>query len=69
MPVTVAPLPAERLGTAEEIFITSTAGGIMPVGRIDDAPIGNGKPGAFTTRLTELYWNKHFDPAWTTAVD
>ncbi len=69
MPVTVAPLPAERLSTAEEIFITSTAGGIMPVGKIDGVAVGDGKSGAFTTRLTELYWDKHFDPAWTTAVD
>ena len=69
MPVTVAPLPAERLSTAEEVFITSTAGGIMPVGRVDGEAVGGGRPGPFTTRLTELYWDKHFDPAWTTAVD
>ncbi len=62
-------VPAERLSTAEEVFITSTAGGIMPVGMIDGAPVGDGKPGAFTTRLTALYWDKHKDPAWTTAVD
>ena len=69
MPVTVAPLPAERLNTAEEVFITSTAGGIMPVGMIDGVAVGDGKPGAFTKRLTALYWDKHKDPAWTTAVD
>jgi branched-chain amino acid aminotransferase len=69
VPVTVAPLPAERLRTAEEVFITSTAGGIMPVGKIDGAPVGDGKPGPFTTRLTALYWDKHRDPAWTTPID
>ncbi len=58
-----------EFGMAEEIFITSTAGGIMPVGVVDGAPIGDGKPGPFTTRLTALYWDKHKDPAWTTAVD
>ncbi len=40
----------------------------MPVGQIDGAAVGTGKPGAFTTRLTALYWDKHGDPAWTTAV-
>jgi branched-chain amino acid aminotransferase len=69
MPVTVAPMPAERLSSAEEVFITSTAGGIMPVGRIDGQAVGDGKPGPFTTRLTKLYWAKHSEPAWTTAVD
>jgi branched-subunit amino acid aminotransferase/4-amino-4-deoxychorismate lyase len=57
------------LSTAEEVFITSTAGGIMPVGRIDGQAVGDGRPGAFTTRLTALYWAKHEDPAWTTTVD
>ncbi len=38
MPVTVAPLPVTRLRAAHEVFITSTAGGITPVTRIDGAP-------------------------------
>jgi len=38
VPVTVAPLPVTRLRAAHEVFITSTAGGIMPVTRIDGAP-------------------------------
>jgi branched-chain amino acid aminotransferase len=67
--VTTAPLPVARLRGAEEIFITSTAGGIMPVTRIDGAPIGDGRPGPVTRRLAALYWDKHQDPAWTTAVD
>lgn len=66
--VTEAPLSLERLRGAEEVFITSTAGGIMPVTRIDGQAVGDGKPGAFTARLTALYWDKHEDPAWTTPV-
>lgn len=64
-----APLSAERLRAAEEVFITSTAGGIMPVTRIDGAPVGDGRPGPVTAALTEAYWAKHADPAWTTPVD
>ena len=67
-PVTVAQLPVTRLSAADEVFITSTAGGIMPVTRIDGLAIGDGKPGALTQRLTALYWAKHTDPAWTTPV-
>ncbi|MFQ5776292.1 MAG: aminotransferase class IV [Kiloniellaceae bacterium] len=68
IPVAAAPLPVERLAEADEVFITSTAGGIMPVTRIDGRPVGDGRPGPITGRLTALYWEKHEDPAWTTPV-
>ena len=69
IPVDIGAVPADALRGADEIFLTSTAGGIMPVTRIDGRPIGDGKPGRITGRLTELYWAKHDDPAWTTPVD
>ncbi|MER9597581.1 MULTISPECIES: aminotransferase class IV [unclassified Mesorhizobium] len=56
------------LKAADEVFITSTAGGIMPVTTIDGAPVANGKVGAITSRLTALYWQKHEEPAWSTPV-
>jgi branched-chain amino acid aminotransferase len=58
----------EALRAADEVFITSTAGGIMAATRIDDATIGDGRPGPLTKRLAALYWDKHREPAWTTAV-
>ena len=67
--VSAAPLTVEELMGAEEVFITSTAGGIMPVTRIDETAIGSGRPGPQTARLTELYWAKHEDPDWSTAVE
>lgn len=63
------PLPADELRAADEVFISSTAGGIMPVTKIDGAPVGDGKPGPTTARLAQLYWAKHRDPDWTTPVD
>jgi branched-chain amino acid aminotransferase len=69
VPAEAGRLSAAALKDADEVFITSTAGGIMPVTRIDGSPIGDGTPGDVTGRLTELYWQKHDDPAWTTAVD
>lgn len=69
LPTEQKPLSAEALRGAEEVFITSTAGGIMPVTRIDGAPVGDGRPGPVTARLTEAYWDKHRDPAWTTPVN
>ncbi|RWE20834.1 MAG: branched-chain amino acid transferase [Mesorhizobium sp.] len=63
-----ADLPREELGNADEVFITSTAGGIMPVTRVDGKPIADGKVGAITRQIKDLYWEKHSDPAWSTAV-
>ncbi len=68
LPVDVAALPAEQVRTAREVFITSTAGGIMPVTAVDGAPVADGKVGETTRRLGELYWDRHDDPAWSTAV-
>ncbi|TGT90295.1 MULTISPECIES: D-amino acid aminotransferase [unclassified Mesorhizobium] len=54
---------------ADEVFITSTAGGIMPVTEIDGAEIADGKVGPITSRLMALYWQKHDDPDWSTPVN
>lgn len=69
VPVDTGALTADALRGADEVFITSTAGGIMPASRIDGEPVGNGEPGPLTRRLTELYWEKHDDPGWTTQID
>jgi branched-chain amino acid aminotransferase len=61
-------VPAKALREADEVFITSTAGGIMPIRSIDKRPVGDGTPGPVTTRLTELYWKLHEDPAYSTPV-
>ena len=62
-------LSADDLRAADEVFMTSTAGGIMPVRKIDDQVIGGGVRGPVTKRLTDLYWALHDDPAHSTAVD
>ena len=41
----------------------------MPVTRISDQVIGNGMPGALTTRLTQAYWKLHDDPKYSIAVN
>ncbi len=53
-----ADLTPEALRAADEAFLSSTAGGIMPVGRVDGAPLGSGRPGPLTTRIRSLYWEK-----------
>jgi branched-chain amino acid aminotransferase len=46
--------PAD-LQSADEAFITSTTRELSPVTRIDDKPVGTGKPGPVTRRLHEAY--------------
>ncbi|ANC43193.1 branched-chain amino acid transferase [Pandoraea pnomenusa] len=58
-----------QLRHADEIFITSTAGGIMPVTRLNDVAVGDGMPGELTRTIFRTYWDWHDDPAWTLAVD
>jgi branched-chain amino acid aminotransferase len=61
-------VPAEEVRRAEEVFVTSTADGIMPVTEVDGRPVGNGVPGPVTLRLREAYWGLHNDPRFATAV-
>ena len=68
-PVEFVTLPAADLARAEEVFLTSTAGGVMPVARIDGRPVGVGRPGPVTQRIRELYWAAHEDPIYTTPVN
>lgn len=69
VPATRGTLSAAALRGSDEVFITSTAGGVMPVTKIDGQPAGNGAIGPITERLTRLYWDKHSDPDWSTSVD
>ena len=41
--------------TADEVFVTGTMGGLVPVTAIDGRAIGDGKPGPVTARLMELF--------------
>jgi branched-chain amino acid aminotransferase len=62
-------LPLATARAADEIFITSTAGGVMPVTRISGQTVGDGAPGALTTRLNDAYWALHDNPEYTIAID
>jgi branched-chain amino acid aminotransferase len=62
LPVEVTTIGAEELLDADEAFLTSTAGGILPAARVNDRPLrGRDGPGELTTRLHNLYWEKRWD--------
>ncbi|MBW2430593.1 MAG: aminotransferase class IV [Deltaproteobacteria bacterium] len=60
---------ANVLENAEEVFITSTAGGVMPVTTLNGKSIGDGQPGKITTLIQKRYWKAHDEDRWTTPVD
>jgi branched-chain amino acid aminotransferase len=59
---------ADVLG-ADEVFVSSTAGGIMPVTIVNGNSVGDGSPGPVTTALRNRYWEMHADSRWSTPVD
>ena len=54
--------PAELL-TADEVFLTGTAAGIVPVTKISGRVIGDGKPGPITRKLMERFKQLLGDPS------
>ena len=68
-PVSITTLKIDELRRADEVFVTSTAGGIMPVSKLDHRLVGSGTPGPLTHRLKELYWQKHEAPEWSVALE
>jgi branched-chain amino acid aminotransferase len=69
IPFALADLSPDAIRDADEVFISSTAGGIMPITRVDDRILGNGRPGAITSRIRETYWRKHEQGWHATPVD
>ncbi len=59
VPVSVRLVPISELCEADEIIITSTAGGVMPVTEVDGNPVGDGAPGEMFTRIHAAYWDMH----------
>ncbi|WP_131113492.1 aminotransferase class IV [Lichenihabitans psoromatis] len=68
------PWEARRVSAAEareadEIFLSTTAGGIMPAARIDGRIMGNDRPGAISTGLRERFWSRRAEGWHGTPVD
>ncbi len=59
---------ANETVAADEMFATSTAGGIMPITKVNNSPVADGKMGQITKQLIDAYWEKHVDPDWSVSV-
>ncbi len=55
--IKIGNLTQEMVNQADEAFFTGTASEITPIASVDDAPIGDGKPGSVTLQIKEKYLN------------
>ena len=62
-------LVPEYVRSADEVFATSTAGGIMPITKIDDKIVGKGTMGPITQKLQSAYWSLHSNPQYSLEID
>ncbi|OAB55270.1 hypothetical protein AY600_13865 [Phormidium willei BDU 130791] len=56
------------LQAADELFASTTAGGIVPVSRIDGRILSNDRPGPLTLRIRDTYWAWHARERYRTPV-
>jgi branched-chain amino acid aminotransferase len=54
--VETRPLPLEEFWQADEVFLSSSGGGVIPVARVDERTFSNGAPGPVATRLRATYF-------------
>lgn len=62
-------IPVSMAYEADEIMLVTTAGGVMPVTTLDGAPVGTGEVGPITKALWKGYWDAHYDPDVSFAVN
>lgn len=55
LPCSERPLQLDTLLAADEAFMTSTTREVVPVRQVDDALIGDGRPGPYTCRLIDAF--------------
>ena len=60
---------ADEMRNADEVFLATTAGGIMPASRIDGRIMGNDRPGPISARLREAFWTRRAEGWHATPIE
>ena len=68
LPIEVCNITLEEFMEADELFATTTGGGIVPITRINDRVFSNDAIGDTTSQMRQTYWQWHNDPAMSEAV-
>lgn len=69
IPCEEATLTLDALRGAQEVFGSSTAGGVVPIGTLDGNLIGDGRPGPTARRIRDKLYEYQRAPKYTVAVD
>jgi branched-chain amino acid aminotransferase len=64
----LGPVTAQALREADEVFLTSTGGGVLPIAKVDGQPLRD-FPGPITTRLYDAYWALREEARYRDDVD
>lgn len=67
--VRVEHIPVEMLYHCDEIFMSTTAGGIMPITSLDGQPVRDGNVGPVTKRIWDGYWAMHYDATYSFEIE
>jgi branched-subunit amino acid aminotransferase/4-amino-4-deoxychorismate lyase len=67
--VRVEVVPVEMVYECDEIFMCTTAGGIMPITSLDGQSVKDGKIGPITRKIWDGYWAMHYDPTYSFEID
>lgn len=62
-------VPVELAYHCDEIFMCTTAGGIMPITSLDGHPVKGGEVGPITKTIWDGYWAMHYDPTYSFEID
>lgn len=62
-------ISTEELLGADEVFISSSAGGVFPVTTLENKTIKDGRAGSVTVKINETYWAWRASPTHTTKVN
>jgi branched-chain amino acid aminotransferase len=65
----IRPITADDMRNADEVFLATTAGGIMPASRIDGRIMGNDRPGPISARLREAFWKRRSEGWHATPIE
>jgi branched-chain amino acid aminotransferase len=67
--VQIRPVTAAEFRAADEAFISSSGGGVLPVTRVDGHNVADGLIGAVTLQLSQTYWDWHQHPAMRVPIN
>jgi branched-chain amino acid aminotransferase len=69
IPHAIRPISRAEFEEADEIFFSTTAGGIMPVSRLGARILGNDRPGPISASLRKTFWEKRRQGWHATPID